>query len=162
ESLVGLLQSWSDFASTQNLPWWIAHGALIGWFWNARLLPWDADLDIQVPTRTLLRLLPHNNTLHAPDARYLLDVNPHVVHRSPQTNNTIDARWIDTWTGYMIDITGLTQYASTGRMHCKTPHPYSIAQLMPLHETWVEGVRVWRPRDVVGILVEEYGEQSLI
>lgn len=37
---------------------WIAHGTLLAWYWNAKILPWDWDLDTQV-YRHLLSRHPH-------------------------------------------------------------------------------------------------------
>ncbi|KAI8614991.1 LicD family-domain-containing protein [Chytriomyces sp. MP71] len=161
ESLKGILQSWSEFAGANDIRWWISHGNLLGWFWNARFLPWDVDLDIQMSTFQLIQLIPHNNTLLA--NRYLLEVNPAFAHRTPQPGNTIDARVTDTHTGYLMDITALTQFdASDARVHCKTPHPFRYEELMPLRETRLEGVTVWRPNRVISILAEEYRVKSMV
>ncbi|OTA54890.1 hypothetical protein K449DRAFT_453772 [Hypoxylon sp. EC38] len=44
---------------------WLAHGTLLGWWWNGRVMPWDYDLDVQMPTATLAYLGRHfNRTLH--------------------------------------------------------------------------------------------------
>ncbi|KAH9898740.1 LicD family-domain-containing protein [Xylariomycetidae sp. FL2044] len=44
---------------------WLAHGSLLGWWWNGRIMPWDYDLDVQVSGATLGYLGRHfNGTLH--------------------------------------------------------------------------------------------------
>ncbi|KAI0142445.1 LicD family-domain-containing protein [Hypoxylon sp. NC0597] len=44
---------------------WLAHGTLLGWWWSGRVMPWDYDLDVQMPTATLAYLGRHfNRTLH--------------------------------------------------------------------------------------------------
>ncbi|XXG97765.1 endoplasmic reticulum retention protein [Hypoxylon texense] len=44
---------------------WLAHGTLLGWRWNGRVMPWDYDLDVQMPAATLAHLGRHfNRTLH--------------------------------------------------------------------------------------------------
>ncbi|KAI1083983.1 LicD family-domain-containing protein [Whalleya microplaca] len=44
---------------------WLAHGSLLGWWWNGRIMPWDYDLDVQVTAATMARLaLYFNGTLH--------------------------------------------------------------------------------------------------
>ncbi|KAJ3026904.1 UNVERIFIED_CONTAM: hypothetical protein HDU68_004875 [Siphonaria sp. JEL0065] len=160
ESLVGIMSAWSSFAETKSVTWWIAHGEMLGWFWNSKFLPWDIDLDIQMSTYQLIQLIDFNNTLL--EGRYLLDVNPNVVVRSMQQMNIIDARLIDIKTGYFMDITGLTQTKSNmGIVYCKTPHMYSYDDLMPLHETVLEGIKVWRPRAAMKLLRGEYGERSM-
>ncbi|TGJ85335.1 hypothetical protein E0Z10_g3414 [Xylaria hypoxylon] len=32
---------------------WLAHGSLLGWWWNGHIMPWDYDLDVQVSVTTL-------------------------------------------------------------------------------------------------------------
>lgn len=44
---------------------WLAHGTLLGWWWNGQVMPWDYDLDVQVTMTTLHYLDKHfNRTLH--------------------------------------------------------------------------------------------------
>ncbi|KAJ3390283.1 hypothetical protein HDU84_007664 [Entophlyctis sp. JEL0112] len=165
-SLVGALKAWSRFAEEKDIDWWISHGELLGWFWNGQLLPWDNDLDIQVSMRGLLRLASHNQTKI--DGRYLVDVGTSIFMRTKQAQNVIDARIVDTTTGYFIDVTGLAKLVSKANdttqynaVHCKTPHKYSFDDIVPLAETVLEGIRVWRPRKTLKLLKEEYGEKAL-
>lgn len=113
---------------------WLAHGTLLGWWWNGQIMPWDYDLDVQVTMKTLHYLGKHfNRTLHtytyqddttaATDSKntnattaqlktnqYLLDINPYYAEPSRQDGrNVIDARWIDTRTGMFVDITALLE-----------------------------------------------------
>ncbi|KAJ3343678.1 hypothetical protein HDU83_005564 [Entophlyctis luteolus] len=48
-----------------------------------------------------------------------------------------------------------------GEWHCKTPHKYIFDDVVPLAETILEGIRVWRPRRSLKLLKEEYGETAL-
>ncbi|KAK7921650.1 hypothetical protein PG985_009672 [Apiospora marii] len=114
---------------------WLAHGTLLGWWWNGQIMPWDYDLDVQVTMTTLHYLGKHfNRTLHTytyqdnatvtttADSKntnttaqlitnqYLLDINPYYAEPSRQDGrNVIDARWIDTQNGMFIDITALME-----------------------------------------------------
>ncbi|KAJ3064936.1 hypothetical protein HDU98_011663 [Podochytrium sp. JEL0797] len=169
EALTGILRSWSAFSEQHKIAWWISHGEMLGWFWNGRMMPWDADLDIQMSTYQLIQLAVHNQTLM--EGRFLIDVNPSTLYRTPQAMNTIDARVVDTKTGYLMDITGLTHIPQTTEsgwptdetvVSCKSPHDYEYDDLMPLHETMLDGIRVWRPRAVMKILKEEYSENALV
>ncbi|KAJ3102416.1 hypothetical protein HK100_004368, partial [Physocladia obscura] len=165
DSLRGLLWAWSKFAKKEEILWWISHGEMLGWFWNAKFLPWDVDLDIQMSTLQMLQLVQYNQTLLA--GRYLIDVNPALVVRTPQKTDTIDARVIDITSGFFMDITALSQLATESSsesvfVRCKSPHDYHYDKLMPLQETMLEGVKVWRPRSAVSILVEEYREKALV
>jgi hypothetical protein len=40
---------------------WLAHGSLLGWWWNGRIMPWDYDLDVQVSAVTLQFLAEQYN-----------------------------------------------------------------------------------------------------
>ncbi|KAJ3068453.1 hypothetical protein HDU98_008375 [Podochytrium sp. JEL0797] len=159
ESLVAILRAWSLFGEREGVWWWISHGEMIGWWWNGELLPWDTDLDIQVSIAGLIGLIKWNGTVL--EDRFLIDVNPAFAVRTPQSKNTIDARVVDMQTGLFMDITALTQLHDPDKVYCKSPHPYHYDQLMPLHETVLEGITVWRPRAVVSILREEYSRRAL-
>ncbi|KAK2592499.1 mannosyltransferase [Conoideocrella luteorostrata] len=54
--LRNLIRSYFSFASSHHIETWLAHGSLLGWWWNGHVLPWDYDLDVQVANDTL-RLL---------------------------------------------------------------------------------------------------------
>ena len=46
---------------------WLAHGTLLGWWWNGRTLPWDGDADAQVRLATLEGVVRggHNGSVYA-------------------------------------------------------------------------------------------------
>ncbi|KAJ3232559.1 hypothetical protein HDU78_006989 [Chytriomyces hyalinus] len=168
EALQSLLRAWAQFTQKNEIIWWLAHGQLLGWYWNRSTLPWDTDLDIQMSMFQLIQLIRFNNTLV--ENRYLVDVNPHFASRESRTKlNTIDARFIDTHTGYMMDITALTMALEdsadselNGLLFCKSPHAYNYADIVPLHETVFENIQVWRPHAATAILKREYGVKSLV
>jgi len=157
---------------------WLAHGTLLGWWWNGRIMPWDYDLDVQVSAATLYYLGQHHNrstfeyrfTDEASGVvktkEYLLDVNPHHVERGRGDGmNVIDARWIDTSNGMFIDITGLAEREPTadpGIWSCKNFHRYRTRDLYPMRESEFEGVIATVPYSFDRILTEEYGMKSLV
>ncbi|KAM3435892.1 hypothetical protein NHJ13734_005342 [Beauveria thailandica] len=130
-----LVRSYLDVMRSKGVETWLAHGTLLGWWWNARIMPWDYDLDVQVSNGTMDWLASNlNGTTHeyasgeerldeaaaaaaaagAANATrtrtYLLDINPHYVDggsRGRGGNNVIDGRWIDTENGMFVDITVL-------------------------------------------------------
>lgn len=62
-----LIRSWLATARALGVgeQAWLAHGTLLGWWWSGRVMPWDYDLDVQMPTATLAYLGRHfNRTLH--------------------------------------------------------------------------------------------------
>ncbi|KAJ3223305.1 hypothetical protein HDU81_009248 [Chytriomyces hyalinus] len=162
KSLHALIKAWSQFCHEQNISWWLAHGTLLSWHWNTRIFPWDTDLDIQMSVHELLQLAARfNQTLL--NSRFLVDVAPSIVVRSAQEFSAIDARLIDTKTGYLMDITGLAGLdGSDETVGCKKPHAYQLTDILPLHETVFEGVKAWRPHAALKILKEEYGEAALV
>ncbi|KAJ3068452.1 hypothetical protein HDU98_008374 [Podochytrium sp. JEL0797] len=161
ESLTHILSAWSSFARANEIAWWIQHGPLLGWFWGGKLLPWDTDLDIQLSTRQAVELVKWNGTVL--ENRFLIDVNPDLLCRTARRENVIDARVVDVRTGYFMDITALSAIDSSNphRVYCKTPHGYDMHDLMPLHETLLDGIVVWRPRAVMRLLKDEYKEKCM-
>ncbi|KAJ3235827.1 hypothetical protein HDU81_011406 [Chytriomyces hyalinus] len=186
-SVKSLMKAWIEFSQKNSIVWWVSHGELLGWAWNGNLLPWDLDWDLQMTTYQLVQLVAYNQTLI--DGRFFIDVNPSIYVRTRQPNNIIDARVIDTWTGYFVDITGVSYLDRTlmnkdfkhityawneveeqnrvnesdpERVYCKSIHRYSYDELMPLHETMLAGLKVWRPRAALKLIVREYSENALI
>jgi hypothetical protein len=103
------------------------------------VLPWDSDLDVQVTEKTMHFLASYYNmtvfrhrTSRFPKGRdYLLEINPHYVIRDDSdTENIIDARWIDMTSGLFIDIT-TARYDENhpeGKnvLTCKDGHQYRV------------------------------------
>ncbi|PHH91719.1 hypothetical protein CDD83_10497 [Cordyceps sp. RAO-2017] len=177
-----LIRSYLATAARHGFETWLAHGTLLGWWWNGRAMPWDYDLDVQVSDATLRWMAARlNRTEHefnatdadadSPDAdssgprRYLLDVNPHHADLTRGDGmNIIDARWIDTANGMFVDITGLRERdpARPGLWSCKNMHRYASRDLWPMRLTEFEGARARIPYNVDRILADEYGPQCLV
>lgn len=176
-SLRHLVRSYLTVFRALGIETWLAHGTLLGWWWNGQIMPWDLDLDTQVTASTLQYLGDHyNRTMHeyhyideetgeAKTKVFLLDVNPFHVERSRGDGmNVIDARWIDTSSGMFIDITGLAErdpQRAPGIWACKNNHKYKTTQLYPMRETEFEGVPATVPYEFDTILVDEYHKKSL-
>lgn len=177
-NLQRLVRSYLTAFRALGLETWLAHGTLLGWWWNGQIMPWDEDLDAQVSAATLAYLASHHNrTTHEYEyvdaltgltekKTYLLDVNPHHVDPGRgQGNNVIDARWIDVDNGLFIDITALAEREpaqSPGVWSCKNFHRYRTRDLYPMRETEFEGVPATVPYSFERILAEEYGTKSLV
>lgn len=172
-----LVRSYLSVFRALGIETWLAHGTLLGWWWNGQIMPWDFDLDTQVTASTLQYLGDHyNRTMHEyrytdengeeKTKVYLLDVNPfHVERQRGDGMNVIDARWIDTSNGMFIDITGLAErdpQRAPGIWACKNNHRYKTTQLYPMRETEFEGVPATIPYAFDSVLVEEYGKKSLV
>ncbi|KAJ0124632.1 mannosylphosphate transferase [Diaporthe amygdali] len=170
-----LIRSYVSVFRALGIETWLAHGTLLGWWWNGQIMPWDYDLDVQVTASTLQYLGDHyNRTMH--EYRYvdestgeemtkvfLLDVNPNHVERVRGNGmNVIDARWIDTSNGMFIDITGLAERdpkRAPGVWACKNNHRYKTTELYPMRETEFEGVPATVPYAFDTVLMSEYGKK---
>lgn len=152
-----LFQAWSRFCQQEQLTWWLAHGTLIGWSFNQKILPWDVDIDVQTTTNELLvNYLRLNQTTF--EGNYFFDVNKHIFYRQPQRGNQIDARFIDMHSGLYVDITALSR-TPHGILQCKSPHYYAVSDIFPLHGSLFEGVQAFVPNQVAKILKKEYGDR---
>ncbi|KAF2205433.1 hypothetical protein GQ43DRAFT_362392 [Delitschia confertaspora ATCC 74209] len=172
-----MIRAYLKFFTDQGLDTWIAHGTLLGWWWNGKMtqrLPWDWDMDTQVSGATLDYLGQHfNRSVHhyvSDDEKvkreYLLDVNPWIWERERGDGmNVIDARWIDVRNGLFIDITGLSETkpdSSPGVWSCKNYHRYRTSDLYPMRESIFEGVPAKIPYAYDKILTEEYQQKALV
>ncbi|CAD6581507.1 MAG: hypothetical protein ASARMPREDX12_001936 [Alectoria sarmentosa] len=180
DSQVHMMRAYLDFFKKNNIETWLAHGTLLGWWWNGKMLPWDWDIDTQVSGPTLMFLGKHfNGSIYEyssadsdPDLQplterqYLLDVNPAMIERDRGNgDNVIDARWIDIRNGLYIDVTGLSETEpldQPGVWSCKNYHHYRTTDLYPMRETMYEGVVAKVPYAYDRILAEEYQEKALV
>lgn len=48
-----LIRSYLTTLKSLGVETWLAHGSLLGWWWNGQIMPWDYDLDVQVSVATL-------------------------------------------------------------------------------------------------------------
>ncbi|KAK7977011.1 hypothetical protein PG996_003081 [Apiospora saccharicola] len=184
-----LIRSYLTTMKELHVETWLAHGTLLGWWWNGQVMSWDYDLDVQMTMTTLHHLGKHfNRTLHTytyqdhsaqtkdgprknvtSSNQYLLDVNPYYAEPGRQDGrNVIDARWIDTSNGMFIDITALLEQrfadtlgAAPGIWSCKNYHHYPTTDLWPLRRSEFEGVPASVPYGFDPILRGEYGSKSM-
>jgi hypothetical protein len=60
-----LIRSYLTTFQDLGVETWLAHGSLLGWWWNGRIMPWDYDLDVQVSVAALRFLgARYNGTRH--------------------------------------------------------------------------------------------------
>lgn len=173
ESLHHMVIALLDFFRENELETWIAHGTLLGWWWNGELLPWDWDVDTQVLDITLARMAREfNRTVTSYTStdkkftrKYLLDINPWAYFRDRGPgHNIIDARWIDTRNGLYVDITALSRFNPDKEPHlweCKNGHMYRTNDLYPLRQSKFEGTKALVPFRYQEILTEEYTVRAL-
>lgn len=174
--LRALIQTWLSSMHDIGMETWLAHGTLLGWYWNRKIMPWDADLDVQISEKSMSHLADYYNmTVHhyklpgVDDGRdFLLEINPRWRNASTaDRTNRIDGRWVDTSSGLYIDITTLRHNETAeaegieDAMMCKDLHSYMYEQIFPLRETTFEGAAARVPFAYADVLTEEYGSESL-
>ncbi|PHH73507.1 hypothetical protein CDD82_5407 [Ophiocordyceps australis] len=172
-----LVRSYLGTMGRLGIQTWLAHGTLLGWWWNGRVMPWDYDLDVQMSSKSLEWLshalnqsvYPYNSTASTRGAvvlnNYLLDINPHHTDLDRgDGQNIIDARWIDMQNGMFVDITGLRERDPDlpGVWSCKNFHRYRSHDIWPLRRTEFEGVAASVPFNYEKILSDEYTDRSLV
>ncbi|GEQ68754.1 hypothetical protein JCM33374_g2422 [Metschnikowia sp. JCM 33374] len=143
-----LAKAWLRFSQSLGLKTWLAHGTLLGWYWNGINLPWDQDIDVQMTYQSLeLMAKTHNQSLVVdltdnPDVAgvhaYFVDVSPHFRKRlHPDKENVVDARFIDVSTGMYVDITGLSTSAEMPKIRetQETPKTPETPKTSEIQET---------------------------
>ncbi|KAH7092453.1 LicD family-domain-containing protein [Paraphoma chrysanthemicola] len=138
--------------------------------------------DLAIDNRHVDRRMLHEE-LERHGKKYLLEVNPAFINTSTKDKeNVIDARWIDTATGLFIDITTVhvqpqaRQYSyktnsyqivqqsdpDAIELYTKDQHAYTSGQIFPLRQSTIEGINVNIPYDYEGLLLDEYGSESIL
>lgn len=173
ETLTHMTRAYLEYFRDNGMETWIAHGTLLGWWWNGKILPWDWDVDTQVSGPTLMELGDnHNQTVHKytppggnTTREYLLDVNRWSRERERGNGrNIIDARWIDTSNGLFIDITGISELnpeTEPGILGCKNYHRYKTTDIYSLRQSVFEGVPALIPYKYTDILLKEYNNKAV-
>ena len=138
--LMPMLEAYIMQMEELRIETWIAHGTLLGWYWNQRMLPWDTDIDMQLSINALGRLAhQYNHTVfrfssHPENQSYLLDINPNFLLGFEDSANKIDARWIDVDRGNFIDITALRpDHGQSKIVFCKAGHRYPVSKVPSLY-----------------------------
>ncbi|KAK9454306.1 LicD family-domain-containing protein, partial [Dipodascopsis uninucleata] len=167
-----MLGAWFSFIQENEVESWIAHGTLLGWWWNGEPMPWDVDVDVQMFVKTMEYVSnQYNATTYLYTSEdgsqhsYFLDINPFFVYRQRSNGqNVIDGRFVDMDSGLYIDITALAEadpirYPNV--VSCKNNHKYAIEDIVPLRETLYIGKRVYIPYEFERILIKEYSRNAL-
>lgn len=158
--LLNCFKQFTYFAAENNLTYWLVHGALIGWFWNELLLPWDMDLDIMVLHYDLAHMYKKfDKTVY--NNRYLFEINPNSQYREFQVTDVIDARFIDKLSGLYIDITAASYDPVRKELHCKSPHYYKVDDIFPIRKANFSHTETWVPNKSLVMLEKDYGKDCM-
>ena len=162
-----LVRSYLSTFEDQGVETWLAHGTLLGWWWDARIIPWQDYVDMQVSGEGmdwLAEKLNHTqysfNYTNAEGGEsatrtYVLHVNPY--------RDDVGARWIDIDSGLYVDITEVRQRdrKEPKVWSSRTNQRYNGEELWPMRLSQFEGVKARIPYKYKEILVEEYGLSGL-
>lgn len=177
-----MIRAWFQFAELNNFASWINYGSLLGWAYNGVNMPWDTDVDIQMPIRQIDRLGREFNRLiiienpRYGNAKYYLEIAPTYTAQG-NGKNFIDARFIDINSGLYIDISALahTNFKPPKKLfkgldnpddlkaitvHCKNWNWHTLDEILPLRHTYFEGGPAYVPYNISGILTKKYGKSS--
>lgn len=168
-TLKGLLYGYAERMRQFEVDTWIAHGTLLGWYWNGKMLPWDTDVDVQVTYQGISKLGARHNMseFEIGGRKYVLDINPHYkMETLADGANHIDGRWIDVSNGKFIDITALhrerpPEGGGVETLFGKDGHRYEVEDIFPLKQSMLEGIQIDVPQKSEKILREEYGAKAL-
>ncbi len=171
-----MIRVWFQLMESYGYQSWINYGSLLGWKFNGLNMPWDTDIDIQMPIQQLNRLAQELNKtliLENPrfgNSRYWLEVSPTFI-RQGNSKNHIDARFIDISTGLYIDISALSYdhdinppFETTEEsfpVHCKNWNWQDLNELGPIQHAFFEGGSVYLPNNISSILSHKYGDEAL-
>jgi phosphorylcholine metabolism protein LicD len=172
EALVKLVRWFLTNMRDLKVQPWLAHGALLGWHYGGKIMPWDDDVDVHIHYQDLLFLAAYHNmtvslvkTGKHSKSEYLLDINPNHGQRSRKKDpdNMVDARYIDMATGLFVDITAVDEVQAKGTWHllAKDGHHYLQEDVLPLQNSTFEGEEVYVPKNAKLLLSHEYGDGSL-
>ncbi|KAK9461594.1 LicD family-domain-containing protein [Lipomyces oligophaga] len=167
-----MLHAWLQFNEDYGLQTWIAHGTLLGWWWNGQPMPWDVDVDVQMFVKTMAELAKHHNgttyTYRHSDGttrKYYIDINPYFIYRTKGNGlNVIDGRFVEQETGIYIDLTALAEVDPVGHpniISCKNNHKYLIDDIIPLRQATFMGRSVLIPYEYEKVLMKEYSRRAL-
>ncbi|RCK56603.1 hypothetical protein Cantr_05601 [Candida viswanathii] len=171
-----MVRVWFQLMESYEYQSWINYGSLLGWKFNGLNMPWDTDIDIQMPIQQLDQLAQDFNRtliLENPrfgNARYWLEISPTYV-RQGNSKNHIDARFIDISTGLYIDITALSHDKDIAPpietsedsfpVHCKNWNWHNLDEIGPIQHAFFEGASVYLPNNISSILSKKYGDGAL-
>ncbi|KAL2271271.1 hypothetical protein VTJ83DRAFT_642 [Remersonia thermophila] len=179
-----LVRTWMQTMDSLQVETWLMHSALLGWWRNKKLLPWDTStISVQLAEPDLFFLAAYHNTSafhfwsrdvggrkRGKRSRYLLHISPDATDREPasQAPSLADARWVDTATGASLDVYavryGLGGPAIRGRRRgvwwSRDGGEVMASSLFPLLSATFEGVPVKIPSGYRNLLEEEYGPEA--
>lgn len=110
--LYKLLYHISHFCNRFGLEWVLYYGALLGWYRNRKLLPWDSDIDILMPLSITSRIKKRGIVYEDDNLIFKLhDDNPNIIGHfvDKETGLYCDIFYWDTPDQHHVDISWMEQ-----------------------------------------------------
>ena len=87
-NLYFLLKKLSDICKENDIKLVIAHGTLIGHYFNKKVLPWDDDIDVVLVGESIQKFIKLN-TKKLSNQYFLLDINPNLMYSVLKTPENV-------------------------------------------------------------------------
>lgn len=154
KELIKIFKFFTDYCKLNNIEFVLAYGALVGYKFNKKLLPWDDDIDIIMLNDEFLKLTNFENN------NFLIEINPNSqTFDISDVNNKISGRVISKQTGLFIDITNY--YIDNDLIKCKDGNSFKYDDVFPVKKSIFENIEVNIPKNIDNFLVKKYGKRVL-
>jgi phosphorylcholine metabolism protein LicD len=164
-----MLKVFINICEFNNIKPVLAHGGLIGHYFNNKMLPWDDDIDLVLIGKSINNFLRLDLKKINSNKHFFLEINPNSLNRNINDRvNIIDARFISKKYGFFIDITfltenkGLTKKQGKNIINCKSPHYYFLEDFYPLKKEKFEEMEIYIPNKIKNVLSYEYGNKVFL
>lgn len=151
DTLLDLLKFFVSYCKNNDIKPVLMYGALIGYHFNNKMLPWDDDIDMILTEPYISKLKNYENK------DFIIDINPNYNNYSVKdTNNLISARVINKKSGVFIDI--LFHKKVENYLICKDRNNYRISDIYPIKSGLINNIPVYVPNKIKNVLKQRYGK----
>jgi hypothetical protein len=158
--LTGALNALVLIAKRKHVKITLMYGALIGYYFGGRMLPWDDDIDVIVVGEEDILALASLDGWESKD--FIFKVNPNFINKNTNDHrNRIDARMISKYNGVFIDVLFLWKSESGDTHFAKDGNRYTNDMLLPLNSAVFYGIDVYVPNKIRKCLTQKYGQRVL-
>ena len=152
-TLKDLLYFFMNYCKKNDIKPILMYGALIGYYFNKKMLPWDDDIDIILLEPCISKMKNYEDT------NYLVEINPNSNYDINDIDNVISARVISKKNGLFIDIAYFKKIDE--KLYCKDGNIYNVNDILPFKKGIFEGIDVYLPNNIENCLIKRYGNNVL-
>lgn len=154
-SLMNLFKLFIRVAEKNNLVYWASSGTLLGAVREENMIPWDDDIDVDVPTNTVQSLLAMSLELEKFGLKFEFDDyiwRIRYIDSSPATNAYIDLF------EYKKDDKGNWNYTESYNINRWPNAYYKDDEIFPLKDYKFGNLTIKGPNNPVPYLERQYGD----